>query len=96
MPVVEIDAKSLKVRYSWLIDAFRLDFNLILWTDDLKNAAIDDLERLYADFDEEKGEPKHLTMNQIQVTGVNVTFNNSMITIAPCTQNECTCRMVIL
>ena len=68
MPVVEIDPKSLNVRHSWLTDAYRLDFNLILWTNDLKNAAIEDLERLYADFDGEKGEPKHLTMNQIQVS----------------------------
>ena len=49
MPVVEIDAKSLRVRHSWLVEAYRLDFNLILWTDNLKNAAIEDLERLYAD-----------------------------------------------
>ena len=68
MPVVEIDTKSLNVRHSWLTDAYRLDFNLILWTDDLKNAAIEDLERLYTNFDEQKGEPKHLTMNQIQVS----------------------------
>ena len=67
MPVVEIDAKSLSVHHSWLIDAFRLDFNLVFWTDNLKNAAIEDLERLYAEYDEKKGEQQSLSTNQIQV-----------------------------
>ena len=76
MPVVEIDAKSLRVRHSWLVEAYRLDFNLILWTDNLKNAAIKDLERLYAEFDEKKGEQQSLTTNQIQVKCIPLFFFN--------------------
>ena len=67
MPVVEIDIKTLDVLYSWMIDAYRLDFMLIFWTDDLKNAAIEDIEKLYRHFDEDTEEEEQLTMNQIQV-----------------------------
>ena len=67
MPVVEIDIKTLDVLYSWMIDAYRLNFMLIFWTDDLKNAAIEDIEKLYRHFDEDTEEEEHLTMNQIQV-----------------------------
>ena len=67
MPVVEIDVTSLEVHHSFLIDAFRMDFNVILWTDDLKNAAVKDLERLYGKFDEQKGDEQHLAANQVQV-----------------------------
>ena len=67
MPVVEIDIKTLDVLHSWIIDAYRLDFMLIFWTDDLQNAAIEDIEKLYRHSDEAEEEEKHLTMNQIQV-----------------------------
>ena len=67
MPVVELDIKSLNVLHSWIIDAYRLDFTMIFWTNDLQNAAIEDIEKLYRSFDEATDGEKHLTMNQIQV-----------------------------
>ena len=67
MPVVEIDIKTLNVLHSWIIDAYRLDFMLIFWTDDLKNAAIEDIENLYRQLGEDTEKEEQLTMNQIQV-----------------------------
>ena len=72
MPVVEIDTASLEIHHSFLMGAFRMDFNVILWTEDLKAAVVGDLEKLYGrdrrtNRYHESGEKVHLNLNQIQV-----------------------------
>ena len=72
MPIVEIDVTSLEIHHSFLMDAFRMDFNVILWTEDLKTAVVKDLERLYGVDYHNNGyhEPLEnlgLSVNQIQV-----------------------------
>ena len=57
MPIVEIDITSLEIHHSFLIDAFRMDFNVILWTEELKAAVVEDLQRLQ----------ERVNLNQIQV-----------------------------
>ncbi len=54
MPMVEIDTSSLTLHHSWLADAHRMDFNVVFWTNDLKNVAIQSLENLYSGADKEK------------------------------------------
>ena len=72
MPIVEIDTASLEIHHSFLLGAFRMDFNVILWTDDLKAAVVEDLEKLYGrdlrinGYHEPRGK-LHLNLNQIQV-----------------------------
>ena len=72
MPIVEIDTTSLEIHHSFLMGAFRMDFNVILWTEDLKAAVVEDLEKLYGrdrhiNGYHEQREKLHLNLNQIQV-----------------------------
>ena len=72
MPIVEIDTASLEIHHSFLMGAFRMDFNVILLTEDLKASVVGDLEKLYGrdrrtNRYHEQGEKLHLNLNQIQV-----------------------------
>ena len=66
--MVEIDVPSLEIHHSFLIDAFRLDFNVILWTEDLKAAVVEDLQGLHERYTRnESWGNLRVDLNQIQV-----------------------------
>ena len=74
MPIVEIDASSLEIHHSFLIDSYRMDFNIILWNEDLKAAAVKDLERLYTHRD--------LRNNEFLVSKDKLTLNTNQIQVS--------------